>query len=121
MGVAVPVGGREAEGTEVGELGADCGFQGGMGPAVEEIAETGPRRSLGAEGEMQANTELRVAAGDRDGLSDVRFVDHETRLSYEPGAVQVLDGSVHRGASTEIIGSEDEGFQSTKMGRRKGA
>lgn len=119
--VAVPIGGRETAGAEVLELRADGGSEGAVGPVVEEIAETSPRRRFGANREMQADAESRVAAGDHEGLGDVRFVDHEACLGDEPGAVQAFDGGVDRGAPAEIVGGEDEGFQSAAGRRRKGA
>jgi hypothetical protein len=35
--------------------------------------------------------------------------------------VQALDGGVDRGAPPEVVGGEDEGFQSAAGRRRKGA
>ena len=128
MGVAVPITRRKTESAETRELRADLvlkrlgerwregvaqsGARGRCGEAAAFIRERGNLHSAsGAEREVETDAKLRIAARDFRGFLGGGFIDHETRLRDEAGAVGALDGGVDLRAATEVVGGDDEVFQ----------
>lgn len=125
--VAIPIRRREAEGVEFFKLRADFGGERGGEGWAEEVAQTGLRGrwleisggvgergnlggASGAEREVQADAEARMAARDAGGFLGVRLVHHEARLREDACGVAAFDGFVDAGAAAKIVAGEDESF-----------
>ena len=128
--MSVPIGGCAAEGAELFKLGADLGAERGCERWLEEVAQPGfrgrrlevsvgvgergnARGASGAEREMQAGAETRMALRDACGFGGVRLVHHETGLREDARFVAALDGVVDAGAAAKVVAGEDESFQNT--------
>jgi hypothetical protein len=90
------------------ETGARGGRRKDSGPIRER---RNARCASGAEDKVEADAERGIAARDADGILGGRFVDHETGLREDAGAVGALDGGIDFRAAAEIVGGKDELFQ----------
>ena len=127
--MAVPVRGRKSEDPEPFELRPDFVTQRRPKSVVKNVPQPSPRwrghesaprirergnarRPACAERQMQTDAERRMAAGDAHGFVHRGLIDHEAGLSQEAGFEATLNGFVDFVTATEVVGGEDELFQS---------
>ncbi len=67
----------------------------------------GDRRSVD-EGDVAANTERGMGAGDGDGIVKGWAVCHKGRRGEDAGAMKLVDGTVDARSETEVVRVEDE-------------
>lgn len=129
MRVTVPISRRESKRAKARELRADFPLEQRPNWPIEKItaSRTGRRRreiaplirerrntrsTPRAKRKMQANAERRMAACDAHGFVRSGFINHEACLRQKAGFNATLDRFVDFMAATEVVGGEDELFQS---------